>query len=60
MNMEWKIEDDCFKARTDKGNYQISDWGSGKARLEMPGNVVSFVLWDEAKGIAQAHYEASK
>ena len=41
--MEWKIKDDCFKAKTDKGNYQISDWGSGKARLEMPGNVVVFV-----------------
>lgn len=58
--MEWKIKDDCFKAKTDKGNYQISDWGSGKARLEMPGNIVVYVPWDEAKSIARAHYEGIK
>ena len=58
--MEWKIEDDCFKARTDKGVYEISDWGKGNARLEMPEGLIVFVPWDEAKDIAKSHYEGRK
>lgn len=58
--MEWKIADESFKAKTEKGIYEISDWGNNNARLSMPGNIVVYVPWDEARSIAQAHYEASK
>lgn len=58
MKLEWVVDDWSYKARGDKGEYELNDWGAGNAYLVFPSGRQLSGPWDLMKQRAQEFEDA--
>ena len=55
--LNWFIDKDHFAAHTEYGTYEVGDWGSGNALVNLPGVWRDIVPFATGKNVAQADYD---
>lgn len=55
--LEWRHGDECLRADSPFGRYEISDGGGSIAIVRLKGAIIARVVWTNAKAAAQADFE---